>query len=83
MLPYDKETVSGILSGYRGTQTDAVRPDVIVVLSESFFDLNRVNNIMITEDIYKNFRRMQTAGTGGDIVVPLLAAARPPPNTKF
>ena len=69
-LPYDENTVSGILTNYRASESDAVRPDVIVVLSESFFDLNRVKNIKMTEDLYKNFRRMQTAGTGGDIIVP-------------
>ncbi|MCX7614953.1 MAG: sulfatase-like hydrolase/transferase, partial [Clostridiales bacterium] len=69
-LPYNEENVSGILSNYRATETNAIRPDVIVVLSESYFDLNSVYNISLTEDIYKNFRRMQTVGTGGEIVVP-------------
>ncbi|GEM_PF-6687215 len=69
-LPYDEKTVSGILKGYPSTQTNSIRPDVVVILSESYFDLNQVKGISLSEDLYRNFRRMKTEGTGGEIVVP-------------
>ncbi|MDP4109079.1 MAG: sulfatase-like hydrolase/transferase [Bacillota bacterium] len=69
-IPYNEETMSSIFSKYAPVKSSAVHPDVIVVLSESYFDLNQVNGISLTEDIYKNFKRMKSGGTSGEIVVP-------------
>ena len=72
-LDYNYNTVKAILDGYEPTgSVPASRelPDVIVVMSESYFDLNRVPGLTLNEDIYKNLKRMQQKGTGGSIVVP-------------
>lgn len=64
--------MKAILDGYEptGSVPAAGNADVIVVMSESYFDLNRVPGLTLNEDIYKNLKRMQQKGHGGSIVVP-------------
>ncbi len=68
-IPYTEEDVSSILARYEAqTENTSLQetPDVIVVMSESFFDLTTVSGLFLTENIYRNFRRMRR----GEIVVP-------------
>ncbi len=69
-LDYNRTNVENLLAPYEGTYGTGMRPDVIVIMSESYFDLNRVNGIAIHEDIYENFSRMKAHNAGGEIVVP-------------
>lgn len=65
-----EENVRRLLTPYKAQGASSLRPDIIVVMSESYFDLNRVQGLTLRQDIYSNFRRMQRAGATGRIVVP-------------
>lgn len=65
-----KENIDAMLCGYSAQEGAATRPDIIVVMSESFFDLNRVNGVSLSEDIYKNFHKMQDFSGKHRIAVP-------------
>lgn len=62
--------VRQLLAPYQAQPGTGLRPDVIVVMSESYFDLNRVQGLTVPPEIYQNFRRMQRQGSSGRIVVP-------------
>lgn len=64
------ETIRKIMEDYPPLKGADIRPDIVVIMSESYFDLNRVQGLELTEDFYSNFRRMQDQGAGGRIVVP-------------
>lgn len=65
-----QENTAALLAPYSPSSGTGVTPDVIVVMSESFFDLNQVNGINLNQDIYTNFKRMQAQNGVGKIVVP-------------
>lgn len=65
-----KETVASIIDEYAPQKGHSVRPDIIVIMSESYFDLNRVKDLKISEDLYTGLRRMQNQGGCGRIAVP-------------
>lgn len=77
-LYYDENTderatadnIQRIMEGFPPLEGADIRPDIVVIMSESYFDLNRVRGLELTADIYQNFRRMQQEGMGGRIVVP-------------
>lgn len=64
------DKIQQIMAPYSAQDGEELRPDIIVVMSESYFDLNRVKGLELKEDLYQNFRRMQRRGAGGRIVVP-------------
>lgn len=69
-IPQDEEGVRSVLAGYEEKKGSGITPDVVVIMSESFFDMGRIEGIELTEDLYPNLRRMQREGTGGEIVAP-------------
>lgn len=66
----EADTIRQILSRYPAQTGGEIRPDIVAIMSESYFDLNRVRGLELEEDLYQNFRRMQARGAGGRIVVP-------------
>lgn len=64
------ERIQQIMEPYAAQGGEKLRPDIIVIMSESYFDLNRVQGLELKEDLYQNFRRMQDQGASGRIVVP-------------
>ncbi len=66
----EADTIRQILSRYPAQTGGEIRPDIVAIMSESYFDLNQVRGLELEEDLYQNFRRMQARGAGGRIVVP-------------
>lgn len=78
---YTQEQVEALMEGYRGTETAGPEYDVIVVLSESFFDartlpgvsfsenpLPRYDELLTREDVYSGY--IYTTAAGGGTVRP-------------
>lgn len=65
-----KENIDHMIAGYSAQPGSDVRPDIIVIMSESFFDLNRAKGVRLNEDIYTNFRKMQEFSGKNKIAVP-------------
>src|SRR5690606_38193470 len=56
----------------RPVAKDAVRPDIVVILSESMFDPRRLNGMATLPDAIPNVRAAIAAGHGGGMKVPTL-----------
>jgi len=75
---YQPEDVNDILSsideGNKETEKEIqlIKPNVIIVQLESFFDVNQVNNIVFSENPVPNFVRMKSEGISGYLRVPHL-----------
>ncbi len=65
-----EDNVQRLLSAYEPQAGTGVRPDILVVMSESYFDLRRVDGLEVDDSLYQNFRRMQSQGCYGRVVVP-------------
>ncbi len=67
----------------RGTARDAgdVKPDVVVVMSESFFDVTTLPGVKFEEDPLPNFHRLQREHAHGRLVVPSFGGGTA--NTEF
>ncbi|MGL4345748.1 MAG: LTA synthase family protein [Cellulosilyticaceae bacterium] len=67
---YDEKEVSQILSVYDGkTQKDmAVKPNIIMIMSESLFDVNRLQNITLSRNPLEQFQKAQNTHGKGNIV---------------
>ena len=51
--------------------TTDIKPNVIIVMSESFWDPTKLPNIAFSEDPMPNLRRLQEAATAGSVVSPV------------
>lgn len=54
--------------------TSSVRPNVIVIMSESFADFRDYDNLEIDPEIYKDFDEIRNEGFAGKTVVPTFAS---------
>lgn len=67
---YSGETVGELLAKKTGPDAAGKKPNVIVVLSESFADFRVFESLGAGGDIYESFDRMASEGAGGRAVVP-------------
>ena len=56
---------AGLLASIDGT-----RPNIIVVMSEAFWDPARLPHVTFSDDPLPNFRKLQGAATSGNVVAP-------------
>ena len=59
---YDEKELSKILKDSKKTGKGWGNPNVIVVFSESFFDINRLEDITFDKDVISNFRKLSNEG---------------------
>lgn len=57
------------VSVYEPERTAEVKPNVIVVLSESFWDIEKIHGLRFSETVVPNFRRLYENCTHGSLVV--------------
>lgn len=58
-------------SGSLPSASGSVRPDVVLVLSESFWDPTKLPGVVFSEDPIPNFRKLRQEYGGGDFVSPM------------
>jgi len=49
----------------------SVRPDVVLILSESFWDPAKLPGVKFSKDPIPNFRKLRSENGGGDFVSPM------------
>ncbi len=78
---YSKETVEAVLA--KTTQENEMNgtPNVLFLQLESFFDINAMTNIELSEDPVPTFRRLKEDYTSGFLTVPSIGAGTA--NTEF
>ncbi|MGL6173710.1 MAG: LTA synthase family protein [Cellulosilyticaceae bacterium] len=66
---YSKEKVKKILEGYTNSEEEEfVKPNIIMIMSESFFDLNELPEVVFSENPIKNFEKYQEEYVKGKII---------------
>lgn len=63
------------------TEGDGVQPDVIVILSEAFWDLTKLSDCAFSEDPLKNYRAIAAQNPSGELVVSVFGGGTV--NTEF
>ena len=79
---YSEESVSKLKASISDKQKDTkVKPDIIMIQLESFFDICDVKKISFSRDPLPNFHRLQKEYTNGQLTVPTVGAGTV--NTEF
>ena len=79
---YSEESVSKPKASISDKQKDTkVKPDIIMIQLESFFDICDVKKISFSRDPLPNFHRLQKEYTNGQLTVPTVGAGTV--NTEF
>ncbi len=63
-----KEKIYEIVNASKKDEQITIKPTVIFVMSESFFDTNRLQNVSFSEDPIKNFHTLQKQYSSGDFI---------------
>lgn len=78
---YSKETVEEVIAGIPAGTGVSSKPNIIFVQLESFFDVNTLRNLKLSEDPIPNFHKLQQQYSGGLLTVPTVGAGTV--NTEF
>lgn len=71
---YDRADVEQLAMSKFGTDaafSSTVRPDVVLILSESFWDPTKLPGVKFSKDPIPNFRKLRQENGGGDFVSPM------------
>ncbi|MCG1025291.1 MAG: LTA synthase family protein [Dehalobacter sp.] len=80
---YSEETISkitaedkaGSSAAAAGVQDSGMKPDIVVILDESFWDPTRLPKVAFSEDPLPNFRELSNEGTSGEILSPVFGGS--------
>ncbi|WP_243109318.1 MULTISPECIES: LTA synthase family protein [unclassified Dehalobacter] len=80
---YSEETIDKIIAGDKASssamvasvQDSGMKPDIVVILDESFWDPTRLPNVVFSEDPLPNFRELSNEGTSGEILSPVFGGS--------
>ena len=80
---YSEESMAQIKDSIRDTGTDEpeVKPDIVMIQLESFFDICDVKGVSFSRDPLPNFHRLQKEYSNGQLTVPTVGAGTV--NTEF
>lgn len=79
---YSKENVEKILAGLSAEPSDtSVKPNIIFIQLESFFDVDTVKSLQLSADAIPNFHKLQQNFSNGLLTVPTVGAGTV--NTEF
>jgi len=88
---YSEETMDAMAAGMAADDSqaelstaaaeEAVRPNVIMIQLESFFDPTYIKDLTLSEDPIPNFRALKESGASGFLRVPVVGAGTA--NTEF
>ena len=79
---YDEAHVKEIVNGLtKQTDADAVRPNIIFIQLESFFDVDTLKELKLSKDAIPNFHALQKKYSHGLLTVPTVGAGTV--NTEF
>lgn len=67
----DVEKLAASKFGTGTASSGAVRPDVVLILSESFWDPTKLPGVKFSKDPIPNFRKLRSENGGGDFVSPM------------
>ena len=67
---YSQETVASMLVQNTNEDVSDVKPNVVMIMSESFADFRRLEQLDVDPTIYENFDQAREEGFGGTCVVP-------------
>lgn len=67
---YSEETVNSMLTMNTQQLESGVKPNVVMIMSESFADFRRLEKLDVDPTIYENFDKAREEGFGGTTVVP-------------
>lgn len=80
---YSEESMAQIKDSIKDTGTDepGVKPDIVMIQLESFFDICDVKGVSFSRDPLPNFHRLQKEYSNGQLTVPTVGAGTV--NTEF
>ena len=80
---YSEESMAQIKDSIKDTGTDEpeVKPDIVMIQLESFFDICDVKGVSFSRDPLPNFHRLQKGYSNGQLTVPTVGAGTV--NTEF
>lgn len=80
---YSEESMAQIKDSIKDTGTDEpeVKPDIVMIQLESFFDICDVKGVSFSRDPMPNFHRLQKEYSNGQLTVPTVGAGTV--NTEF
>lgn len=80
---YSEESMAQIKDSIKDTGTDEpeVKPDIVMIQLESFFDICDVKGVSFSRDPLSNFHRLQKEYSNGQLTVPTVGAGTV--NTEF
>lgn len=78
---YSKKTMKAYKNKNKINPDDASKPNIIFLQLESFFDMNKLTNIKMSEDPTPNFNALKKKYPSGYLTVPIVGAGTV--NTEF
>lgn len=67
----DVEKLAASKFGTGTASSGTVRPDVVLILSESFWDPTKLPGVKFSKDPISNFRKLRSENGGGDFISPM------------
>lgn len=84
MSDYSEGTILDIVNEVKSnsiTNSETIKPNVIVVMSEAFWDTNKLEGITLNKDPLPYFHELQQNATSGELLVPSYGGGTA--NTEF
>jgi phosphoglycerol transferase MdoB-like AlkP superfamily enzyme len=79
---YTKKTIENIISNYQVPESKpSQKPDIIMIMSEAFWDPNVLRNLEFNKDPLPYFHKLQEGHTTGQLHVPVFGGSTA--NTEF
>ena len=67
---YDEEKLKELLNSASGIEGTWNQPNIIVVFSESFWDVSKLKNVKFDNDVTPNFHKLQQVGKSIEMISP-------------
>lgn len=70
---YSEEAIDAVLKDIKGQDAangQTIKPNVVFILSEAFWDITKIPGISFGKDPLVNFRKLKKEGTSGNVIAP-------------
>lgn len=68
--PYDQNVVDDITSPYEGQSSDRIKPNIIFIMNESLYDIQKLESLQLSEDPLTRMKSYQEQFIKGEVLSP-------------
>lgn len=68
--PYDKNVVNEITAPYKGQTSNETKPNIIFIMNESLYDIQKLESLQLSEDPLKSLKQYQEQFIKGEVLSP-------------